>query len=118
MRQQVLGILRPLCLRAFEGSSVAVLALVDERHTTVVVSVPVGSAEGLSCRATASFTFSQLQIETLARMGIPSTDLAAGAFRAIIQELARTAADKTAFMSSVNRRLQAAGTRGSVRDSR
>lgn len=88
------------------------LSVVEGDRTTVALTVTEDPPIGLCAGTGASFTFTRSQLRLLAELDVGITELAASAFRELLERLAESAVDRMAFMRAVHRRLATASAGG------
>lgn len=97
-----------MCDTAFRPSGVTMFTIIEGMQTTVVLSSTGSSERETRPVARATFVLQHARTEALTDLGVPAEDLAAAAFRDLLDQLAVTAPDKVEFMRCVQLRLRAA----------
>ncbi len=109
--ERILGLVHRLCDTSFADAGITLLAVIEDGHTRVILSTS-GTASCMPAGSSASFQFTHAQLDTLLGLGVAEHDLATAAYRDLLEQLAASAPDKTAFMRGVFERLQAEHDRG------
>lgn len=106
--QDIVGALHRLCDVAFGPSGFTMLTIMEDTRTRVVLSQCGSTAMDASVFTRATFVLQHAKVEALAGLGVSVGDLAAAAFRDVLDQLASAAPDKVEFMRAVQSRLSAA----------
>ncbi|TDB39514.1 MAG: hypothetical protein D9V44_00655 [Actinobacteria bacterium] len=104
--QRILGLLHRLCDASFADVGITLLAVIEDGCTRVILSAS-GTSSEMPAGSGASFRFTHARLDTLLGLGVTEHDLATAAYRELLDQLAASAPDKTAFMRGVFERLGA-----------